>query len=160
MHSRLIQAQTHSGRQAVSTSMYTGSQLACPSLLSWYHRNRRWGWSATMIPAGRKHHWFLPYSSAPTFFTENNTGTTHLLDQPSPRHTLLSSRCFRPALALAKSRMIFKHSRSCSFFPPLSADQVCSLCWLLTHLLTHIRTLHLLLMLSTVSGLLDQCKNH
>lgn len=90
-------------------------------------------------------------------FTENNTDTTHLLDQPSTCHTLLSSRCFRPVLALAKSRKICKHSRFCSFFPLLSADQVCSLCWLLTHLLIHIRTLYLLSMLSTVSVLLDQC---
>lgn len=61
-------------------------------------------------------------------FTENNTDTTYLLDQPSTCHTLLSSRCFRPALALAKSRKVRKHSRSCSFFPLLSADWVRSLC--------------------------------
>lgn len=86
-------------------------------------------------------------------FTENNADTTRLLDQPNTCHTLLSSRCCRPTSALAKSRKICKHSRSCGFFPLLSADQVCSLSWLLIHLLTHIRTLYLLSMLSSVCSL-------
>lgn len=89
-----------------------------------------------------------------------------LLDQPNTFRAvifllhpcLFKDACIKPALALPKSRLVCKHSKSCSFSPCLSANPVCSPCWFLAHLLIHISKLHLLLMLSAVSGLLDQWK--
>lgn len=116
MHSRLIQAQTHSGRQVVTTSIYTGSQLAflvpqkqMMRLVSYNHTCRR---KTPLISATQ----FCSKLQCKFSFTEKNAGTTLFLDQSSTCHTLLSSRCFRTASALGKSRMIYKHTRSCSFF--------------------------------------------
>lgn len=117
-----------------------------------------------------KHHSFLPHIFGLTcsykFLLTENTyrNKMFLLDQPNTfravifllHSCLFTDACVKPAWALAKSKLVCKHSKSCSFSPCLSANPVCSPCWLLTHLLIHISKLHLLLMLSAVSGLLDQ----